>query len=370
MTHMKGYKDPRTVCHIDQLYAWKHGHFFPPVTVEISPVNLCNQKCLYCYSHGKSSGIARDKGLPKGLFTSIIRQCGDLGVGGILIQGTGEPLLHREIPDAFREAGACNLPVYLTTNGVLLDASLARDILPYTRVVRFSNVEPDKERYAYMHNCPAAHFDNVMANIENVVSLRKQSDLQVALIASLYLEEGTLDRMVPYLKTLKAIGIDYVMVSEAIWTSGAFDATRNTGLHSLQEKKQHIEELLKEAESLRDETFSFNCKLGVLDAALTGHSSQSWKPYSCDGIKFYTTICSDGEVYPCWRFWGVKQYSYGNLQKQSLASILQGQKAQEVYTHVSTVPPHSDECLVCGFVPLNSILNQLKAENDWKNFLI
>jgi len=55
--HFRGYREPRTYCHIDRLHAWKHQAFFAPVTVEISPVNVCNQKCRYCYVHKKSAGI-------------------------------------------------------------------------------------------------------------------------------------------------------------------------------------------------------------------------------------------------------------------------------------------------------------------------
>jgi len=285
------------------------------------------------------------------------------------MQGTGEPLLNKNIPEAFHEAARQKLPVSLTTNGVLLDKPLAREILPQTFSVLFSNVVPDKERYVHMHDCPENHYDKVVDHVRQAVELRTELNLKVALRASLYLDAYTIDNLPQYLTTLKEFGIDYVMVSEPLWTSGSFDGVRPTSQETMRNKTSHIDELLREAHELRDDDFQFNFKLLVQDAPLAGMSPDDWEPGRCDGVKFYTIVASDGEVYPCWRYWGNREFSYGSLHRDNLRSILEGGKAQEVYRHLNATPPESDECQVCALTTINCILNQLKAPTPWINFM-
>ncbi len=101
-THMKGYNDLRTLYQIDSLYAWKHDIYFPPVIVEISPTHMCNQSCRYCYTFQR--GQAKER-LPDGVLINCVTQIANAGVKAVLLQGTGEPLMHPALPEAI-EAGA------------------------------------------------------------------------------------------------------------------------------------------------------------------------------------------------------------------------------------------------------------------------
>jgi|GEM_PF-1806989 len=370
--HMRGYKDPRTFCHIDRLYAWKNNKFFAPATVEISPINICNQKCRYCYVHTKSNLIRKNKGLEKEIFIDIIKQCKEMSVGALHIQGTGEPLLHRGIVDAFHEIGRQNLPVYLTTNGVLLDKKMAREILPHATLVRFSNFEPEKKRYTYMHDCPTpTHYDEVVENIENAVMLRNELNLDVALTSTLYIDESNFERVPQYIKQLKSMGLDYVIVGEASWTSQTFIRERRPSTEiTLKEKKILVEEISQACYKMCDNNFQVNFTPRIMPKkVMKGFLSDDWKKNSCQGIKFTASIASDGEVYPCWRFWGNKKYSYGNLYKCDLRTILQGQKTIDVFNYINTTPPEFDECEVCSIMELNNILGMLKNPTVWHNFL-
>ena len=36
--------------HLDEVVKWRNGEYFPPIFIELSPTDLCNQKCHYCYT--------------------------------------------------------------------------------------------------------------------------------------------------------------------------------------------------------------------------------------------------------------------------------------------------------------------------------
>lgn len=371
-SNMRGFSDPRTIFQIDRLYAWKHGEFFPPATIEISPINVCNQKCRYCYIHGRSQKIKKDKGLSTEMFIDIVRQCGEIGVSAIIIQGTGEPLLHPGVPAAFAEAQRQGVYMSVTTNGVLLDRNLAEEILPKAFAVRLSNVIPEKAPYTYIHDCPESHFDKLMQNIQDAVKIRKDKNLKTGIWGTLYLDGDTFEKLFIYVKTLKSLGVDYITLSEAKWTSDTFVKEKlPMSKDTMKGKKKLLEELVKQAYELCDDDFKINTRFSI-DSMLypsTVPTPEDFVPYQCEGVKFFATVNSDGEVLPCWRFWGNKEYSYGNMHNSDLKTILQSPKAEAAFKYLNTIPPEHDECYVCGHGVLNEALNKLKNLTPWHNFM-
>ena len=66
-----------------------------PHHVFIEPTTRCNLKCVHCgRTYWKDRDHKRD--LSFDLYTKIVRQLKEKGVGGITLQGAGEPLLHKE----------------------------------------------------------------------------------------------------------------------------------------------------------------------------------------------------------------------------------------------------------------------------------
>ena len=40
--------DSKLLWHLDRVNQWEHGKLIPPIYVEISPTNTCNQNCIFC----------------------------------------------------------------------------------------------------------------------------------------------------------------------------------------------------------------------------------------------------------------------------------------------------------------------------------
>ncbi|RJR35538.1 MAG: radical SAM protein [Deltaproteobacteria bacterium] len=363
--HMKGYNDIRTLYQIDSIYAWKHQMYFPPVMVEINPTHKCNHKCRYCYtnSRGSNKDILRDD-----ILISSMAQFADAGVKAILFQGTGEPLVHQALPKAIEEGAKHQLTIGLTTNGVLLRNSLQERILDKLFYIRFSVIENDPRRYAYLHGCSENDCRDLINNINNIVSLRHNHNLELGLFASIYLYKDNFHQAHNIVKFFKEIGIDYILVQEATYTE--FSPSGKEEFTSAGYSDDEIEEMKQKVFALCDEDFHVKIRFpSVDDSKCIGMTKDSWQNDFCQGTKFYTLLSADGSIYPCWRFWGRNEYSYGSLYENNFAEIWKSERRKKIDTYLNNTPPLGDECIVCNVVKINNILEQYKNASKWKEFL-
>ena len=363
--HMKGRDDPRTLFQIDRLHAWKHGEYFPPATVEISPTNACNQKCKYCYAwRSKDREYLRDD-----LLVGCVDQLADAGVGAVVFQGTGEPLLHKSLPQAIERGATRKLPVQLTTNGVLLNAACQDAILPHLFCLRISVIDNDGARYACQHGCGEQQWRTLVANVERAVSIRSRDNLPFAIWATVYLSEDNWDDLYETVRFCKNLGIDFVYVTEPQYTS--FSPSGKSAYTSvrLAERGCDLDAECARIRSLIDEDFFLKIKFHALESVLSGPDCSTWRAGYCQGIKFYTLIGCDGGVYPCWRCWEEKTFSYGSLYNQRFEDIWRGRQREKVETMVLETPPGGDECFVCTVCLLNKVLDQVAHPTLWREFL-
>jgi radical SAM protein with 4Fe4S-binding SPASM domain len=364
--HMAGRDDPRTLYQIDRLYAWKHGKYFSPATVEISPTNACNQKCKYCYAwrESKPREILRDD-----ILIGCFDQLADAGVGGVVIQGTGEPLLHKALPEAIERGAARNIPIQLTTNGVLLNSALQDKILHNIFCLRISVLDNDPERYAEHHGCSKKLWHTLVDNIEKTVSMRARQNLPFSIWATVYLFEDNFKDLYSAVKLCKEIGIDFIYVTEPQYTSFSPSGKNSYASTRLKDTENEMDSICANILSLVDDNFNVKIKFDAKEHILSGNEKQTWKNDYCQGIKFYTLIGCDGEVYPCWRCWEEKRYSYGSLYEKTFSEIWQSTQRNQIEKMVMETPPDGDECFVCTICLLNKILDDTSNATQWMNFL-
>lgn len=365
--HMNGYDDIRTLYQIDHLYAWTHDQYFPPVMVEISPTHRCNQRCRYCYADkaGNSGDILGDD-----IILEAFKQVADAGVKAVLVQGTGEPLIHKALPAAIEAGSARELSIGISTNGVLLNRALQERILEHLLYVRFSVLDKDPRRYAYLHGCSEKQWKDLTDNIESAAALRKKRDLQLALWATVYLYRDNFGSVYDIVKFYKDLGMDYIVVQEASYTE--FSPSGKEEYFSKTISKSVIDEMKLSLQSLQDDDFRVKVRFPINDDTyIVGMNEECWKNNYCHGIKFYTIISSDGSVYPCWRFWGKQEYSYGSLYEKTFHEIWKGERRKAIEKFTWQTPPTGDECSICNITKLNEILHRyMNATTRWKDFLI
>jgi GTP 3',8-cyclase len=367
--HMQGYNDLRTLYQIDHLYALKHDTYCPPVLVEIDPNSACNQKCVYCYANNRSTQNTR---LAEDVFVGLFNQLADAGVNAVLLQGTGEPLMHKALPQAVDLGAARGLTIGLNTNGVLLRPELQERVLQYLFYIKFSVIDSDKQRYCRLHGCSEKQWDMLLENMKHAVKLREQNGLSVALWATLYLDESNFHEAADIVKFYKETGIDYIVIQEA--TYSVFSPAGKKNYASSHYSSGQIAEMKEKVLSLNDDDFQVKVVFPLINDAMNyaGQTREHFIPGFCQGPKLYTTICTDGEVYPCWRMWGKgKEFSFGSIYEQSFEEIWKGEKRRTIIEQINSVPPSGDECLVCNHARLNEILYKfMQADSKWKDFII
>lgn len=364
--HMKGYQDTRTLYQIDSLYAWKHDQYFPPVSVEISPTHACNQKCKFCYTHGR---ITSGETMRDDILIKSITQLADAGVQTIFLQGTGEPLMHKSLVHAIEAGGKRNLTIALNTNGVLLDKKIQERILEHLFFIRFSVLDNNPKRYAYWHGCSDKQWEKLIDNIKYAVHLRNKYDLQLALLGTVYIQENSLENTYDVIKYFKEMGLDYIIIQEATFTEYSPAGKRNYA--SSFYSKEQIEDMKEKVLKLSDNDFQVKIQFPFNDDTLcSGLNKDTWKNDYCQGIKFHSLIASDGGVYPCWRVWGKKAFSYGSLYENSFEEIWKGEKRRKIEIFINHTPPDGQECSVCCIPKLNEILYRCKNATKWKGVLV
>ena len=94
-----------------------------PWSVDIEPTTRCNLTCPMCQLRAWTKP-RRDLSLDE--FKGIVNQFP--GIAGIKLQGMGEPLLNAELIDMVRWADRKNIRVRTVTNGMLMDASMAKSL--------------------------------------------------------------------------------------------------------------------------------------------------------------------------------------------------------------------------------------------------
>jgi len=365
--HMKGYNDLRTLYQIDSLYAWKHDMYFPPVIVEISPTHMCNQRCRYCYTNRR--GNEREK-LRDNILINSFTQLANAGVKAVLVQGSGEPLIHKALPEAIEVGAKRQLSIGIVTNGLLLNKSLQERILKHLLFIRFSVLDNNPTRYAYWHGCSEEQWKNLINNIKSAVMLREKYGLQIALWATVYLFEDNFRDAYNIVKFYKELGLDYIVAQEATFTEFSPLGKKEEVSNSF--SKTEIDEMKAKVLTLGDSEFCVKVRFPINDDTyFVGINKECWTQNYCQGIKFYTIISSDGEVYPCWRMWGKNEYSYGSLYKKSFEEIWRGQRRKKIEEFVNNTPPVGDECSVCNITKLNEILHKCQnATTKWRDFII
>lgn len=365
--HMKGYHDLRTLYQTERLAAWKEGRYFPPAMVEISPTNRCNQQCRYCYTHNR---MTQNDMMPDTVLINSFCHLADAGVQAVLVQGTGEPLLHKALPQALEAGAERGISVGLTTNGVLLTKEIQEKIVKHLFFIRFSVLDIDPKRYAYLHGCSPKQWDELVNNIKNVAALRKDLGLGVSLYATVYLYKGNFHDAYNIVSFFKKIGIDFFLVQEPTYTE--FSPAGEQAHHSKEVPATEIENMKKKLMTLHDEDCYVKIRYPIDqdDTYCEGMDAESWRNGYCQGVKFTSTIASDGNVYPCWRGWGKKEFCYGNLHDKTFKQIWEGEQRQKADALLLGTAPRGHECCVCNIQKLNEILTHYsKADTPWKNFL-
>lgn len=343
----------KLIYHPRRVADWLEGENIAPLYLEIGPVGSCIHRCIYCaYDYAKYKGPM----LSEIYMKILLQQAAEIGVKSVVFAGEGEPYMHPSISAVIAWAKAHGLDVGVSTNGVLLDErGHLGNSLPFLDWIRFSVDAATEETYRKIHRCPRTHYRRVLENIRQAVEIKRRSNLKCTIGVQALLLRENMDEMIALTDMARGWGIDYFTIkpySKHPLSESSVDVNYNDVLY-----------LGKELENFSTENFS---------VIFRGHSMEKLReerPYKkCLGLPFITHVAANGDVYVCSRFFGDKDFVYGNIFQDCFPNIWEGEQRQKVLKRIDEMGLSS--CReICHMDEINRYLWQLKNPPEHVNFI-
>ncbi len=148
-------------------------HFSQPKGIALEISNSCNIACTKCPFHSPlativpaSSWRMQPKFMPPQIVDKVIEETRNWTASPpLFLCGDGEPLFHPHIEQIVERVASSNLPLSLTTNGVLLEGAIARRLSSASAHIIVSLDSNDPA--TYRHITGKDYCERVMRNILN-----------------------------------------------------------------------------------------------------------------------------------------------------------------------------------------------------------
>lgn len=290
-----------------------------PLYMEISPVGICNHRCIFCaydFIGYPNRRLERERTL------DLIDELADCGLKSILFAGEGEPLIHPDIAAFILRAKQCGIDVGLFSNGQLLKEPLAEEILPALTFLRLSFNGGSRENYAKVHSVAPEVFDAVVANLKSAMRIKRQAGLQVDIGAQFVLIPENLDYLRQAAQTLKDCGVDYLAIKPFM--------QRELQSYHLGEQfaGDELDRVFTEAEGIGDDSFSVIARReSFLNYGIRHYDR-------CYGTCFISVLNSAGDISSCLPYWEKPEYSFGNIYRNSFREIWNSEARRGVKQHL------------------------------------
>jgi MoaA/NifB/PqqE/SkfB family radical SAM enzyme len=316
-----------------------------PVEAYFEVANRCNSLCVTCPLTFSPQEPARHMSLSD--FQSLVDQLPDLQRA--VMQGIGEPLLNRDLPDMIRFLKLRNVYVVFNTNATLLT---------YRRQVKLIDSGLDElrisldgstpETYLRIRGIPA--FDRVVANVAEMVQTKRAADATTPLLSFWLTGMHENLRELPDLVEIAArIGVDEVYLQRlTFWGEGLAIAEQ-----SIFHCREEVEAVIAAAERRASELgVSLRGAGGVSPReSFSGHGTDREPWRACSRPLRLAYITAQGTALPCCiaPFTGVPfaQITLGNYLADGVAAVWNNERYQQFRSRLySSEPP--DSCRNCG----------------------
>lgn len=332
--------------HVSRVNNWLGNKQVYPIYMEISPVKICNHRCIFCaydYLRNKNQRIKTS------VLLSFIDEIAACGVKSLLYAGEGEPLLHPDIGKFIVRSKNKGIDVGLFTNGQLLNKELAEIILPALTFIRFSFNGGIRENYALIHNVKPHIFDKVIDNIKTAVAIKKKNKLETDIGLQFVLLPENVDYLIEAIKALKDTGIDYFTVKPFVQQSESQFYHVNNHISS-----EKINQVFEQAKSFSDKDF----KVIVRERSFEEYGKRRYK--RCYGTTFISVLNSAGDIATCLPYWDNEKFVFGNINVDSFRNIWENDKRKKIVDYLECkldtklCPPN------CRVNSINEYLSNIK----------
>lgn len=298
---------------------WEKAKKVCPIYWEITTSAACQHRCTFCSTDAIGyPAILMDKDI----LIQRMQEAAALGVKSVMFAGTGEPLLHKRIPDICAGARAAGLDYAFTTNGVLMiqNNGFPKIGLLGATWIKVSLNAGTRESYAAIHRTEKKDWDQVWAGIKTLVALRNTGGAKTTIgVQCVVLPENAYD-----MKTLAQLcidaGVDYLVLkpySQATFMlSHTYENIDYTAMRGF----------LQSVTEMSTKTFTVIYRHNAMTNEIT-------KTHGFDKCRATPTMwcysMADGRLFTCSAHLLDDKFCIGNLNENTFQEIWEGEKRRE-----------------------------------------
>jgi GTP 3',8-cyclase len=340
-------ENSKVVYHPKWIRRWRKDPFsVPPIYLEVSPVGMCNHRCVICAPEMLEYP---NRSLPIGAISRFLDELKELreedpdglGVKSIQYAGEGEPTLHKNFAEIVRLTHKAGIDVGILTNGTGLNAGLAERIIPLINgYIQFSVNAGTKESYARIHRASPDHWNLIWTNIAEAVKIRaktgaKNCNLGVNMTVLIH---GSVEKDGSYIpanwpeveelvKRARDAGVDYVSLKPYSQHFYSVETAKHYGEMSY---KNMLADMVWTIKDIKSRYGAPNFEIVFRESRFREYEEDR-RDYSVCGATptIWSYIQSDGLWLACSSFWTDPRFALGNILTQSVRQIWFGDKRRE-----------------------------------------
>lgn len=298
---------------------WEMAKKVVPIYWEITTSAACQHRCTFCSTDAIGyPPILMDKDI----LIARMKEAKELGVKSVMFAGTGEPLVHKRIPDICAGAIAAGLDYAFTTNGVLM---LKNNGLPMIGLlgatwIKVSLNAGTRESYAKIHRTDEKDWDKVWAGLKVLVAMRGTTGSKTTIgVQCVVLPENAYDMGFLAQRCIDA-GVDYLVLKPYSQATFMLSHTyENIDYTEMREFLQGVTEM-------STKTFKVIYRHNAI-------SEEIGKKHAYDKCRatpnFWVYSMADGRVFTCSAHLLDERFCIGNLNENTFQEIWEGDKRKE-----------------------------------------
>lgn len=275
-----------------------------PIYALIEPTNRCNLQCETCIRNDLPFGIG-DMNFEE--YKIIINKL--KGLIRVHLQGQGEPFLHKDIFRMINYASNKGIMVTTTSNGTLLNESMAKKIIESNLDEIVISVDSiDKEICESIRK--GVKFDVLIENIKRLSEMRKGRNKKLKMSIGMTIIKDNVKEIPEFIKFFSEMGINE-LIFQRLLTNDFYVNHYETNF--LKEQLVSQEEINKEVK--KNKELAKRLKINVL-----------FDEGKCNWLWSQIYVNYMGDVNPCCLILDPNNPKLGNLLRQDFKAIWNNQE--------------------------------------------
>lgn len=328
--------------HADRVAAWERGERIAPITIDMALTRACNYACHFCYAMLQENERSR---VTQRVIYEFLEDAADIGVKGVSFVSDGESTISPVFVDACVRGSELGLSMACGTNGFVLNERKLEEVLPHLTYLRINISAGERDRYAQIMGVRPEWFDRVVANIRDMVAIKRRHGLDVTIGLQMVLMPEYADQIMPLARLGQELRPDYLVIKHC---SDDEDGSLGVDYGAYED----LYDTLREAEALGDDEYAVKVKWSKIEA------KGARRYQRCYGPPFILQISGSGLVAPCGMLFNERyqKLHMGNICEQRFRDIWGSDRYWEVVSYLAS--PRFDAQRMCGSLCLQHKVNE------------